>query len=143
MQMYAMSTGSFMTGALVLAFFAIGTIPGLLSIGIVTAILKGEWLKKFLAFTGVIVLGLAAFNITNGYTLLSLGLPTDIKQGVDTGNLEVQEVRMTQDDNGYSPSTLTIDAGKKIRWIITSKSPFACSSQIVAPQLGVNEKLKQ
>jgi sulfite exporter TauE/SafE len=115
MQMYAMSTESFMTGALVLAFFAIGTIPGLLSIGIVTAILKGEWLKKFLAFTGVIVLGLAAFNITNGYTLLSLGLPTDIKQGVDTGNLEVQEVRMTQDDNGYSPSTLTIETGKKIR----------------------------
>lgn len=144
MQVYAISTGSALTGALILGFFALGTIPGLISIGLVTALLRGEWLKKFLAFTWVIVLILGIYNISNGYTLISLSFPTaSISQNVDTGNLEVQEVRMTQDDSGYTPNSISIDAGKKIRWIITSKSAFSCSSQITVPSLGISKQLKE
>ncbi len=41
-----------------MAFFALGTVPGLLSLGFISAVLRGEWLKRFFVFTGVIVLGL-------------------------------------------------------------------------------------
>ena len=143
MQAYAVTTGSFVTGALVLALFAIGTMPGLLSIGLISAILRGEWLKKFFTFTGVVVLILGAFNVNNGYALLSVGLPSSTPtESADTVNLEVQEVRMTQDDSGYTPSTLSIDAGKKIRWIITGKNPYSCSSQIMVPALGISRSLQ-
>lgn len=50
---------------------------------------------------------------------------------------------MTQDGNGYTPSTFSIDAGKKIRWIITGTNPYACSSQIMVPSLGISKELKQ
>jgi sulfite exporter TauE/SafE len=58
MQAYAVSTGNFMTGAMSMALFALGTVPGLLSIGFVSSVLRGNWLKKFFAFTGVVVLAL-------------------------------------------------------------------------------------
>ena len=144
MQVYAVSTGSFLTWALVMAFFALGTVPGLLSLGFISAVLRGEWLKRFFVFTGVIVLGLWIFNFNNGYALLSLGVPAKKSlQSTDTSNLEVQEVHMTQDGNGYTPSTFSIDAGKKIRWIITGTNPYACSSQIMVPSLGISKELKQ
>jgi plastocyanin domain-containing protein len=89
------------------------------------------------------VLILGAYNISNGTTLLSLSIPsTTVISPVDDTTREVQEVRMTQDDNGYSPSTLSIDAGKKIRWIITGKSPYACSTQIVVPQLHISKSIQ-
>jgi len=98
MQVYAVSTGNFILGALSMALFALGTVPGLLSLGFLSAILKGEWLKKFFTFTGVIVLILGVFNLNNGYALLSLGIPAaSTVQTADSANLEVQEIRMTQD----------------------------------------------
>lgn len=143
MQAYAVSTGSFVAGALAMMLFALGTVPGLLSIGFVSAVLKGEWLKKFFTFTGVIVLILGVFNFNNGYALLSLSLPSGTgTQKIDAANLEVQEVRMTQGDFGYSPNTISIDAGKKIRWIITSTNPYTCASQIVVPALGISKSLQ-
>lgn len=144
MQVYAVSTGNFMLGALSMALFALGTVPGLLSLGFVSAILKGEWLKKFFAFTGVVVLILGVFNLHNGYALLSLGIPATntVVQTAETENLEVQEVRMTQDFSGYTPNTISIDAGKKIRWIITGKGSFSCSSQLIVPSLGISKSLK-
>ena len=42
MQMYAIGTGSFWMGMAVMALFAIGTLPGLLSIGSLTSIFKGK-----------------------------------------------------------------------------------------------------
>jgi len=42
MQMYAIGTGSFWMGMSVMALFAIGTLPGLLSIGSLTSIFKGK-----------------------------------------------------------------------------------------------------
>ena len=49
---------------------------------------------------------------------------------------------MTQTDGGYSPTTISIDAGKKIRWIVTGKSPYSCSSQLIVPKLGISEQIK-
>ena len=41
MQLYAMSTGSPITGALTMGVFALGTAPGLLGVGL-TSIVKGS-----------------------------------------------------------------------------------------------------
>lgn len=72
MQVYAISTGSFMVGAMTMALFALGTAPGLLGVGGLTSFFKGGSAKRFFKFTGVIVLALALFNVSNGYSLLSL-----------------------------------------------------------------------
>lgn len=50
---------------------------------------------------------------------------------------------MTQDGQGYTPNTLSITAGKKIRWIITGANPYSCSSQIMVPSLRISQQLKE
>lgn len=143
MQVYAVSTGSFMVGAMTMALFALGTAPGLLSVGGLTSFFKGESAKAFFKFTGVVVLALAFFNIANGYNLLSLGSPKPAPVAdIDTSKLETQEVRMVEDDNGYSPSVIKIRPNTKIRLVIDAKAPFSCASQFTIPSVGVRKQLE-
>jgi len=74
MQLYAISTGSFMTGALVMSLFAIGTAPGLLGIGGLTAAIKSKSTGRFFKIAGVAVMGMALLNISNGFNLTGFPL---------------------------------------------------------------------
>jgi sulfite exporter TauE/SafE/copper chaperone CopZ len=47
MQLYAMSTGNFLSGALIMGAFALGTAPGLLGIGGLTSAIKGTFARRF------------------------------------------------------------------------------------------------
>ena len=73
MQLFAISTGSWYQGAIIMGAFAIGTAPGLLGVGGLTSIVKGSFAKKFFRIVGVAVVGMALINVTNGYNLLGLG----------------------------------------------------------------------
>lgn len=76
MQLVAIASGSFVTGALVMGLFAIGTAPGLLGIGGLTSVVKGAFAKSFFRFVGVAVVLLAAYNISNGLSLMGYKLTT-------------------------------------------------------------------
>ena len=67
-QMSALANGA-PQWALIMGVFALGTIPGLLSIGGLTSVIKGASAKKFFKFAGLVVILLALFNISNGYRL--------------------------------------------------------------------------
>lgn len=140
MQAYAVSTGSFVTGALTMAFFALGTAPGLLGVGSLTSFLKGNVAKQFFKFTGVIVVALGMFNLSNGYTLVSLGSGPSKSENpaVITGT---QEVRMTEDDFGYSPEVIKIRPNTHIRLIVDAKSVYSCASHLIIPSVGVSKRL--
>ena len=64
MQIYALSTGSFLTGALTMLFFALGTLPvfALLSFTGFTFHNK-RWTGVFFKIAGLVVIALSAFNI--------------------------------------------------------------------------------
>lgn len=72
MQLFAISTGSPATGALIMGAFALGTAPGLLGIGGLTSIVKGAFAQKFFRIVGVTVVAMSFLNIANGYNLLGL-----------------------------------------------------------------------
>lgn len=72
MQLFAISTGSPMTGALIMGAFAIGTAPGLLGIGGLTSVVKGAFAQKFFRIVGVTVVAMSFLNISNGYNLLGI-----------------------------------------------------------------------
>lgn len=142
-QLYAMSTGSAISGALIMGVFALGTTPGLLGVGSLTSIVKGTKARLFFKTSGVVVIMLAFFNISNGLNLLGLvskaqGERQDSKV---LGN-NIQEIRMTQDSFGYLPNSFTIKKDIPVRWIITSKDAHSCASSIVSSQLGIRKGLK-
>ncbi|MFA6584897.1 MAG: sulfite exporter TauE/SafE family protein [Candidatus Paceibacterota bacterium] len=73
MQLYALSTGSFVQGALTMTVFALGTLPvlALLSFGSLN-IAQKSWKGIFFKTAGIIVIALALFNLAN--TLATAGI---------------------------------------------------------------------
>jgi plastocyanin domain-containing protein len=142
MQLYAVSSGSVIDGILIMSLFALGTAPGLLGIGGLASIFKGKNARVFFATTGLAVIILGWVNISNGSQLVFVGKASDADPGI-VNSSEVQEVKMTQNNGGYSPNTLTVEKGKKVRWVITSTAPFSCASSLVMPKYNISKSLKK
>jgi uncharacterized protein len=140
MQLYAVSSGSFINGVLIMSLFALGTAPGLLGIGGLASIFKGKKARIFFATTGLAVIILGWVNINNGSQLIFQGKAKTVAPSANN-SLEVQEIRMTQESSRYSPNILTVEKGKKVRWIITSTNQFSCASSIVMPKYGISKNL--
>jgi uncharacterized protein len=141
MQLYAMSTGSFVEGSLVMAVFALGTAPGLLGIGGLSSIFKGQRARTFFMTAGLAVIVLGVINISNAMQLLTLSGTPSVEEKTETRS-DYQEVRMVQDNSGYVPSQLTVEVGKPVRWIITSTSQFTCASSLIMPEYNIRKALK-
>ncbi len=73
MQVYTLTTGSFLTGAFTMFFFALGTFPVLaaLSFG-VCEISHKPWKGTFFKAAGIVVIALAFFNAWNALVILGI-----------------------------------------------------------------------
>lgn len=152
MQLYAMSTGNFWQGALIMGVFALGTAPGLLGVGGLTSFIKGAYAKKFFKFAGLLVIALSIFNLSNGLNLTGLkGLNFSFKSSQtvvkDDPNVKlvdgVQVVNMTQTSYGYTPAKFTIKQGIPVKWVIDGQDANSCSSSLLAPAINVKQVLAQ
>lgn len=149
MQVLAVSTGSFFYGALVMGLFALGTMPGLLAVGGLTAAVKGGAARKFFKFAGLTVLIFALFNISNGLGLTGFNLTysqaavknVDINDPNVTLENGVQVVRMKQLAGGYSPNRFTIRQGLPVKWIIDSQSQYTCAASLIMQKYNIRKNL--
>jgi len=147
MQLLAISSGSFFKGSLIMAIFALGTVPGMLGIGGLASLVKGAFAQRFFVFTGVVVIGFAFFNLGNGLRLAGWnfktgGIPASAASvPVDQSQAGVQIVRMAQTAHGYNPSHFVIRAGVPVKWIIDSQSPYTCASTILMPDMNIQKNL--
>lgn len=144
MQLYAVSTGSFSKGALIMFLFALGTAPGLLGVGGLSSFLTGQRARVFFAAAGFAIILLGVLNISNASNLISFparhlpnmtGTESILKGGV-------QEVHMIQDDNGYRPNQFIIKKGIPVKWIINSVSQYSCANYIIMSPYNVSQVLK-
>ena len=145
MQVAAIGTGSFWGGALVMAGFALGTAPGLLAVAGVASALQGKMARALFAIAGILVLALGVTNIRSSLGTLAVATAPIAQSPVPTlppVDQKVEEIRMTQDDNGYSPNHFTIQSGSRVRWIVTSTNPYTCASSLRAPGVGVSTQLR-
>ena len=118
-----------------MGLFALGTAPGLLSIGGVSSLVRGVFKERFFKVAGLAVIGFALFNLNNGYTLagLSLGHWGDYQakttKVVSDPNVTlidgVQVVRMTESNSGDAPNKFSVKRGVPVKWIIDAKAPYS------------------
>ena len=73
MQLYAVSSGGFFSGGIIMALFALGTAPGLLGVGGLTSFIKGKFSGIFFKVAGIAVVAFALFDLNNGYNLMLVG----------------------------------------------------------------------
>lgn len=144
MQLYAVSSGSFIQGSLIMGLFALGTAPGLLGIGGLSSFLKGVTARLFFTSAGVAVLILGLYNVSNARGLIFTGASAASTVSAAAAAVgPVQEIRMTQNDFGYQPGVLTVEKGRPVRWIITSTGGFSCASSIYVPKYRIKKNLKK
>jgi len=142
MQLLAVSSGSFIEGALIMSLFAIGTAPGLLGIGGLASIFKGKKAKVFYATAGLLVIILGWVNIANGSKLISFrGGGNNAIADQSTGDEQI--IKMTQKANGYYPTNLVVEKGRPVKWIITSETSFSCAAYLVVPEYRISATLKK
>lgn len=165
MQIYAMTTGSFVSGAVILFLFALGTMPGLLGIGALTSVLRGAAGRIFFRFIGLVVFVLGVFNFANGYNLSGIniqlpsfapteqsfcpiGAPCPVGQGVSEGQaVRIEDgeqiVNMTQTARGYNPNSFTVRKGIPVRWVIDSQDAYTCAASIRMPAYNIAQFLQE
>ncbi len=145
-QIYALSTGSPGEAAAIMGLFALGTTPGLLGIGGLTAAVRGEASQVFFRFAGVTVIAFAALNVHGALGVLAPGLRAPAGGGVSLSqnvSLEgdIQVLRTTQVANGYEPAAATVYVGREVRWEVDSTA-LSCAAALYAPALGIDAALQ-
>ncbi|MBM3231347.1 sulfite exporter TauE/SafE family protein [Candidatus Peregrinibacteria bacterium] len=149
LQLAALATGNFVMGATIMFVFALGTLPSLLGISVISSKAPGNGSRLFLRFSGSLVLLLAVFNLQSGFALT--GIHTSGAFAGDKGSNaavaptirgNVQEVSMKVTSYGYEPSSLTINAGVPVRWKIDGTGATGCTSIMTIPALNISQPLR-
>lgn len=148
LQLYALTTGSFWTGATTMLAFALGTAPALLALGYASSALKGKVGKIFFQFSGALVIVLGLWNIQNAFSIagypLSFGKNQSGLSGSAVTSGNVQVVKMKVDAlQGYVPATITIEAGKPVRWEVDGTKASGCANVLVSNKLGIQKVLQK
>lgn len=146
LQLVALASGNFMTGAFVMLVFALGTLPSLIGLSAVASTAKGGFSRMFLHFSGTLVLILAVFNLQSGFALTGFDLSQALARGNADGSAPaakgtVQEIAMKVTRSGYEPKNLTITAGIPVRWTIDGTGAQGCTSVLVIPSLNITKPL--
>lgn len=151
LQLYVLAHGGIVTGALTMFFFALGTIPALISVSALSSVLRGKSLSWLLKFAGVIAVMLGIFNIHNGLVLAGVSwpkfnsrpvvqAPTSVDPNVQIVN-GWQIIKMKVDGVDYIPSHFTVQRGIPVSWQIDGTNAAGCMSSLIAPQLGIRDYL--
>jgi sulfite exporter TauE/SafE len=156
MQIYALSTGSPVKGALAMMSFSLGTVPLMFGLGTFGSLMSrkfaGGVMKAGAAL--VIVMGVAMFS--NGTALSGVGVgfggAAELVSAAEPGGAEsaeveifageIQEVTTPLTRRGYPQ--LTVKTGIPVRWNLYADTGTlnGCNSSIVIPEYNIEKKLR-
>ena len=171
LQLYVLSKGSAVVGALAMLAFSLGTLPTLASLGVISSFVKGSLQKDFLKFAGVIVILMGLFNIISGLTLVGLDtgdfstgsnlLSTPGSKAISsapkpylkqapkgTANLELlpiadgkQIARMRVNGLEYEPANFKVRQGVPVEWQVDASDASGCAHVLIMPKLKISRYL--
>ncbi len=159
MYIMAAGTGSAVEGAKMLFVFGVGTLPVLLSFGVLTSLISTALTQQLLRASGAIVIVLGAVMINRGLILTGSGydlesvmtslsrghepLPVPVPPSAQQSGTAVQTITMDVSRSGFSPNHFTLRDGVPVRWVIRGREITECNKRIVVPRLGLEFDLKQ
>jgi sulfite exporter TauE/SafE len=141
-QSLALASSSWLTGGLIMMFFALGTLIPLTIIGITGAKSQSNPVtaKYFSQVAGILVLAFAIFNLSSQFTVLGVSAPSPVQSQTNNSDLvpivnNKQLIKMDASSTGYTPNTFTIKAGQPTRMEITDKGTSGCTNAVIARSL--------
>ena len=153
MQIYALSTGSHITGALSMLLFSLGTVPLMFGLGALSSVLSKRFTSNVMTVGAalVVVLGLSMFS--QGWSLsgLSLDFLSNTAAGGERGTANAADV-VIEDGFQIVNSTLqsgrypaiTVQAGTPVKWTIDAPqgSINGCNNSIFIREYGIEYQFK-
>ena len=171
MQLYALATGSALTGALSMLLFSLGTVPLMLGAGVAFSLLKGKFTRAVARVGAVLVLCFALIMAFNATALIGAkGAPEAntppvatpapsapagdetaalIKKALEKGYIPalvgdgVQTVEAELDRARYP--FIIVEKGVPVEFTITAKkgSITGCNASVALPSYGLEQALEE
>ena len=141
-QTVALASGNFLTGALIMFLFALGTLPMLITVGFTSAqlISRPRLSSVFTKAAGILVLFFALYTINAQLNVLGVRSATDIfnpattspsnTSSTPTGNIQV--IRMNASAGSFEPNSFSVKAGIPVRWEVSDSGFSGCTSSVIA-----------
>ncbi|MBQ7801435.1 MAG: sulfite exporter TauE/SafE family protein [Oscillospiraceae bacterium] len=147
MQLYAIASGSFFSGAASMFFFCLGTIPLVLLFGTTAGILKRKTKQLMLQLGSAMLILIGLSTTQNNLALTGVTLPWAVgsgENGVITATMDggVQRVSTTLRANGYDDIQVT--AGTPVIWtiVVDEEALNGCNNEIYLPAFNQQVKLE-
>jgi sulfite exporter TauE/SafE/copper chaperone CopZ len=148
MQLYALSTGNFASGALSMLLFSLGTVPLMFGLGALSSVLGGRFTRKVTTIGASLVVVLGLSMLSQGFSLsgLSLDLP------IGGAARETADAAIIEGDRQIVNSTLmpgrypaiTVQAGMPVEWTIDAPqgSVNGCNNRLILSEYGIEHSFK-
>lgn len=145
----ALTSGSPIGGAAIMAVFVIGTSPLFTLIGYAANKAVTTWKHRLAVATGVILLGMGAYTFNGGLTILdspfaakNLAATVGAKQApaeaasVATTKDGIQTAVITVTPGQFSPNNVLVTAGVPTKLVFRAENAGGCIRAVVFPSLG-------
>ncbi|MBU3805192.1 MAG: sulfite exporter TauE/SafE family protein [Candidatus Cellulosilyticum pullistercoris] len=145
MQLYSLSAGSFLKGALAMFLFSLGTVPLMFGLGALSSILSKTFTEKIMSIGAVLVVILGISMLTSGLSLAGINVAASINQNesarvrIENG---IQIVENYLEPGQYS--NIEVQAGMPVKWVIHVEkgSLNGCNNRIFIPYFEIEKKFE-
>lgn len=143
MQLYALGTGSILTGALSMFYFSLGTVPLMFGLGALSSLITNKLSHKIMKASAVLVITLGFVMLNRGFSLSGVTLTgAEYKQSnVAVIKNGVQIVKIKMESGRYTP--ITVQKGIPVKFIIEADKQDlnGCNNPVTIPKYHIQKSL--
>lgn len=147
MQLYALGTGSFLSGALSMFFFSLGTVPLMFGFGAISSVLSRKFTKDMMLVSSILVIILGVVMAGRGLSLSGLSIPS-LSQTISSGSEnvavidgDIQRVTTSLEGGRYTP--IVVQQGIPVEWTIKvgEGDLNGCNNPVTIPKYNLQKEL--
>ncbi len=156
MQLTALTTHSFLQGGLLMLAFALGTLPALLGISVLSTAFTGNTARGFFRFAGAVAVVLGVLNLKSGLLQTGIDVEGTLARALRRPTMQAtadahvtidpegrQIINLAVSDSGYTPDSITIDPGKPTWVYATAQAALkGCATFLTAPAYNLSVPVK-
>ena len=145
MQIFALSTGSFIKGALAMFLFSLGTVPLMLSVGLFYNLVKGKGKIIVNKIASVLIFVLSIVMLNKGLLTLGVDLSKSFNNYDEFTNTELkdnyQEVKFNLNYNSYEDIIVQKDIPVRMIIHVDKKYLTGCNSKLELKKFNIEKEL--
>ncbi|MGB4440005.1 MAG: sulfite exporter TauE/SafE family protein, partial [Sedimentibacter sp.] len=154
MQLYALGTGSFITGALSMLLFSLGTVPIMFAFGAFSSILSSKFTKQMMKISAILVIILGVVMGNRGFSLAGINIADAVLSPFGINLAQNGKVANAVIKDGYQTVTTKLESGRyqpinvyagvPLKWTIVAEEGTlnGCNNEIIIPAYGKQQKLE-